>query len=86
MCKRSEETVDHLLFHCEVAYALWSAFFWSVWVVLGDAETGFHYAHLLVVYGEEGECCGLEDGTYLTFSGVYGGRETIGPLRTWRGP
>jgi hypothetical protein len=25
MCKRSEETVD--LLHCEVAYALWSAFF-----------------------------------------------------------
>jgi hypothetical protein len=27
MCKRSEETVDHLLLHCEVAFALWSAFF-----------------------------------------------------------
>jgi hypothetical protein len=28
--------------------------FWSVWVVLGDAETGFRFAHLLVVYGEGG--------------------------------
>ena len=27
MCKRSEETVDHLLLHCEIAYDLWSAFF-----------------------------------------------------------
>jgi hypothetical protein len=27
MCKRSEEMVDHLLLNCEVAYALWSAFF-----------------------------------------------------------
>ena len=27
MCKRSEETVDHLLLHCEVASALWYAIF-----------------------------------------------------------
>jgi hypothetical protein len=27
MCKRSEETVDHLLLHCEVASALWFAIF-----------------------------------------------------------
>ena len=41
--------------------------FWLIWVVLGDAETGFRFACLLVVYGEEGECCGLEDGAYLLF-------------------
>ena len=37
MCKRSEDTVDHLLLHCEVAYALWSAFFGRFglsWVML----------------------------------------------------
>jgi hypothetical protein len=60
--------------------------FWSVWVVLSDAETSFQFARLLVVYREEGECCDLEDGAYLLFFCVYGGRETIGPLRTWRGP
>jgi hypothetical protein len=27
MCKRSEETDDHFLLDCEVAFALWSAFF-----------------------------------------------------------
>ena len=27
MCKRSEETVDHLFLHCEVASALWDAIF-----------------------------------------------------------
>jgi hypothetical protein len=27
MCKRSKDTVDHLLLHCEVASALWSAIF-----------------------------------------------------------
>jgi hypothetical protein len=27
MCKRDEETIDHLLFHCECAQGLWNAFF-----------------------------------------------------------
>jgi hypothetical protein len=27
MCKRDEETVDHLLIHCEWAQVLWNAFF-----------------------------------------------------------
>jgi hypothetical protein len=27
MCKSSEETVDHLLLHCEVASTLWDAVF-----------------------------------------------------------
>jgi hypothetical protein len=27
MCKRDEETIDHLLLHCECAQALWNAFF-----------------------------------------------------------
>jgi hypothetical protein len=27
MCKRDGESVDHLLLHCEVACALWSALF-----------------------------------------------------------
>jgi hypothetical protein len=27
MCKRNEESVDHLLLHCDVAYSIWIAFF-----------------------------------------------------------
>jgi hypothetical protein len=27
MCKKDEETVDHLLLHCECAQLLWNAFF-----------------------------------------------------------
>jgi len=27
MCKRNGEFVDHLLLHCDVAYAIWIAFF-----------------------------------------------------------
>jgi hypothetical protein len=38
MCKRNGESVDHLLFHCEVAYALCNDFFSCFglsWVMLG---------------------------------------------------
>jgi hypothetical protein len=27
MCKKIEESVDHLLLHCDVAFALWSTLF-----------------------------------------------------------
>jgi len=27
MCKQNGKSVDHLLLHCDVAYALWSAIF-----------------------------------------------------------
>jgi hypothetical protein len=27
MCKRNGEFVDHLLFHCEIACAIWNVFF-----------------------------------------------------------
>ena len=41
--------------------------FWAFWVVLGDAETSFRFACLLVVFKKKGKCGGLEDGTYLPF-------------------
>jgi hypothetical protein len=59
--------VDHLLLHCEVCLCFVECLFWSVWVVLGDAETGLRVARLLVVYEEQGECGGLEDDAYLFF-------------------
>ena len=27
MCKRDEESIDHLLLHCDLAHVLWSALF-----------------------------------------------------------
>jgi hypothetical protein len=30
MCKRDEESIDHLLLHCKCAQFLWNAFFFSV--------------------------------------------------------
>jgi hypothetical protein len=35
MCKRSGESINHLLLHCEVACTLWSAFF-SFWCEVGN--------------------------------------------------
>jgi hypothetical protein len=36
MCKRNEGSVAHLLY-CDMAYAIWIAFFQSFWIVLGYA-------------------------------------------------
>jgi hypothetical protein len=38
MCKKNGESVDHLLLHCDVVYAIWSVFFFPVglglaWVI-----------------------------------------------------
>jgi hypothetical protein len=62
MCKSSEETVDHLLWHCEVASTLWDAIFSRfgvAWVMLD----------LLAYWWSSGgpeECCSLKD-AYLPF-------------------
>jgi len=37
MCKKSEESIDHLLLHCDVARDIWSYFlilFWVEWLTL----------------------------------------------------
>jgi hypothetical protein len=87
MCKRSEEMVDHLLLllHFEVAYALWSAFFG--WFGLSWVMSR-RVSDLSPVGGPQGGGGVLRSGRWclVAFFGVYGGRETIGPLRTWRGP
>ena len=33
MCRHCKETVDHLLFHCEMAYPLWNCLY-NFWLVL----------------------------------------------------
>ena len=32
MCHCSEEMIDHLLIHCEIAYTLWSELFMIFWI------------------------------------------------------
>jgi hypothetical protein len=67
MCKSSEEIVDHLLLHCEVASTLWDAIFSHFGVAWVMPR---HVVDLLACWWSSGgakECCGLEDGVYLPF-------------------
>jgi hypothetical protein len=85
MCKRSKDMVDHLLLHCEVASALWSAIFGCFgmsWVMPRWVSELFVSWWSLGGGGVPwfGRWC------LLAFFGVYGGREIIGALRTLRGP
>ena len=37
ICKRSGESINHLLIHCPIAFELWSMV-WNLWCDLGDAS------------------------------------------------
>jgi hypothetical protein len=65
MCKRSEETVD--LLHCEVAYALWSAFFDRFGLSWVMSRRVFDLLACWWSTGRRGECGSLENGAYLFF-------------------
>jgi hypothetical protein len=58
----------------------------SLWDALGYAQTGYRLACVLVVLWKVKERCGLENGAYLPSFCTYGGKETIGALRTWKLP
>jgi hypothetical protein len=66
ICKRNGESVDHLLLHCDVVYALWSVLFTHFgmsWVMLRRV------IDLVACWWTSGrsECCNLEDGADLPF-------------------
>jgi hypothetical protein len=39
MCKKSGETIDNFVFHCEMVSSLWNTIFRSFWVKVGHAST-----------------------------------------------
>jgi hypothetical protein len=47
LCKKSGETIDHLLLHCELASGLWNSIFGFVQPSLGDASLSENSLHLL---------------------------------------
>jgi len=82
MCKKTEESVDHLLLHCDVAFVVWYSLFNRFglsWVMPRRS------ACLLVVFGPVDECCDVENSAHLLLL-VLIEREIIRALRTWRRP
>jgi hypothetical protein len=61
LCKRDVETVDHLLFHCDVASTLWIHVF-TRFGILGLCLKELSIYLLVDGSLESKECCGLEDG------------------------
>jgi hypothetical protein len=59
MCKRNEESIDHLLLHFEVVCAIWN-FSQSIWVVLG-------FVCFLVDFQWHLVCCCVENSTFMPF-------------------
>jgi hypothetical protein len=84
MCKRDGESVDHLLLHCEVACALWSAFFSRFglsWVM--PRRVADLYACWWTGGSSQSAVCGRW--CLLVFYGVSGGNTMIDVSRTARG-
>jgi hypothetical protein len=83
-CKSDGETVDHLLLHCEVASALWSAFS----VDLGCLELCLiMWLTCLHVGGRMSflECYGVEDDPSLSYVVFVKGKKMRDILRILRG-
>jgi hypothetical protein len=83
MCKKDGESVDHLLLHCKVAHELRCNIFsrlglsWSCLVVFWTCVlVGVPLAGLGVPW--LGKWC------LFVFFGLFGGKETMGVLRTWK--
>jgi hypothetical protein len=82
MCKRNEESIDHLLLHCNVVSSIWSVLFTRFgmsWVMCLDVLLICMIAGSPLV-GQRVLRCGK---WYLCASfGVYGGKEIVEILRT----
>jgi hypothetical protein len=85
MCKKSGESVDHLLLHCEMANALWNTIFSLVgllWVMPSQVVDLFA-CWKGQFFGRSGTLYGRW--FRLALCGVFGGREMIGVLKIVNG-
>jgi hypothetical protein len=74
LCKINGESVDHLLFYCEVVDALWNAI-QPLQFFLGYASSGGRFIRLLVNGWSLSECNSVEDGSFLPFLVLVEGTE-----------
>jgi hypothetical protein len=85
MCKQNEESVNHLLIHCDVTHALWSAIFTHFglsWVMPRRV------LDLFACWWTSGRPRVPRFGRWCrhAFFGVFGMKEIIGVSRIWSGP
>jgi len=85
LCKRDGKTVDHLLLHCDVVLLC------GIMSFLGLVCLGLCLGELLIYLHVGGRRVGqgvLQFGRWCLFAffGVFGRREILGVLKTWRIP
>jgi len=82
MCKKTEESVDHLLLHCDVVYALW----YSLFSRFGLSWVMPRRVIDLLAGGLRAGQGVLQCGKWHPFASfdAYGGKETTETLRMWR--
>ena len=76
LCKRSGESISHLLLHCSFATEIWN-FFVNIFGISWVMPCGI--VEFLSCWGEFGIW------SLFVFSGVFGGRETLNVSKGWRG-
>jgi hypothetical protein len=67
MCKKEEESIDHLLLHCESAQYLWNAFFSRFGLAWVMPRGVVDLLHCWWFGGASAQCCGSENGTALYY-------------------
>lgn len=67
MCKKNGESVDNLHLHCDVAYAIWIAFFGRFGLFWVMPRCVVKFVCLLVDFRQSTECCCVEDDAYVPF-------------------
>jgi hypothetical protein len=65
MCKRNGESVDHLLLHCDVASAIWSAFFSRFGLSWVMPRRVVDLYDCWWSSGRPRSACGVENGAYV---------------------
>jgi len=83
LCKRDGESVDHLLFHCDVAIALWN----NIFTRFGILGLCLEELPIYLSVGESLEGKGvLRFGRWCqsAFFGVFGRKKILGVSKIWR--
>ena len=80
LCFSKEESIDHILLHCELARSLWNLLFSLFGVPCFHPQLERHYwGGLSLVWERRGRKCGYQPP--CAFFGWFGRKETVGLLK-----